>query len=65
MHFLIFESEVVTPYILGRREYLITLSIGIRFCPKLYGLTEYLNIVLLKCLLLSLSMGRKQYCMWK
>jgi transposase InsO family protein len=32
---------------------------------KLYGLIEYLNIVLLKYLLLSLSMGRKQYCLWK
>jgi transposase InsO family protein len=29
------------------------LSIGIGFCPKLYGLTEYLNTVLLKYLLLS------------
>jgi transposase InsO family protein len=37
----------------------------IRFCSKLYGLTEYLNIVLLKCLLLSLSMGRKKCCLWK
>jgi transposase InsO family protein len=33
--------------------------------PKLCGLTEYLNTVLLKYLLLSLSMGRKQCCLWK
>jgi hypothetical protein len=36
-----------------------------KILSKLYGLTEYLNIVLLKYLLLSLSMGRKQCCMWK
>jgi hypothetical protein len=39
---------------------MIILSIGIEFCPKLYGLIEYLNIVLLKYLRLSLSVGRKQ-----
>jgi hypothetical protein len=33
---------------------LIILSIGIRFCPKLYGLIEYINIVLLKYPRLSL-----------
>jgi hypothetical protein len=38
------------------KKYLIILSIGIRFCPKLYGLIEYLNIVLLNFLHLSLSM---------
>jgi hypothetical protein len=38
---------------------MIILSIGIRFCPKLYGLIEYKNIVLLKYLRLSLYMGRK------
>jgi hypothetical protein len=59
------ESSNRTLINLIKRRYLIILSIGIRFCPKLYGLTEYLNIVLLKCLLLSLSMGRKQFCLWK
>jgi hypothetical protein len=43
-----------------KRRYLIILSINIGFCPKLYGLIEYLNTVLLKYLRLSLSMGRKQ-----
>jgi hypothetical protein len=38
---------------------MIILNIGIRSCLKPYGLAEYLNIVLLKYLLLSLSMGRK------
>jgi transposase InsO family protein len=59
------ESSNRTLINLIKRRYLIILSIGIRFCLKLYGLTEYLNIVLLKCLLLSLSMGRKQCCLWK
>jgi hypothetical protein len=36
-----------------------------KILSEAYGLIEYLNIVLLKCLLLSLSMGRKQCCMWK
>jgi hypothetical protein len=31
----------------------------------LINLIKYLNIVLLKYLLLSLSMGRKQCCLWK
>jgi hypothetical protein len=48
-----------------KRRYLIILSIGIGFCPKLCGLTEYLSTVLLKYLLLSLSIGRKQCCLWK
>jgi hypothetical protein len=51
--------------LIKRRRYLIILNIGIRFCLKLYGLIEYLNIGLLKYLLLSLSMGRKQCCLWK
>jgi hypothetical protein len=59
------ESSNMTLINLIKRRYLIILSIDIRFCPKLYGLTEYLNIVLLKCLLLSLYMGRKQCCLWK
>jgi transposase InsO family protein len=45
--------------LIKKRRYLIILRSGIRFCPKLCGLTEYLNTMLLKCLLLSLSMGRK------
>jgi transposase InsO family protein len=36
-----------------------------KICPKLYGLTEYLNTVLLKYLHLSLSMGRKQFYLWR
>ena len=59
------ESSNRTLISLIKRRYMIILNIGIRFCPKLYGLIEYLNIVLLKYLLLSLSMGRKQYCLWK
>jgi hypothetical protein len=46
-----------------KRRYLIILSIDIRFCLKLYGLTEYLNTGPLKYLRLSLSMGRKQWCL--
>jgi hypothetical protein len=46
-----------------KRRYLIILSISIKFYPKLYGLIEYLNIVLLKCLYLSLFMGKKQCCL--
>jgi hypothetical protein len=38
---------------------MIILSIGIRFCLKLYELIEYLNTVLLKYLHLSLSTSRK------
>jgi hypothetical protein len=59
------ESSNRTLINLIKRRYPIILSIGIRFCPKLCGLTEYLNIVLLKYLVLSLSMGRKQCCLWK
>jgi transposase InsO family protein len=59
------ESSNRTLINLIKRRYPIILSIGIRFYPKLYGLTEYLNIVLLKYLLLSLSMGKKQCCLWK
>jgi hypothetical protein len=59
------ESSNRTLINLIKGRYLIILSIGIKFCPKLYGLIEYLNIVLLKCLLLSLSMGTKQCCLWK
>jgi hypothetical protein len=39
---------------------MIILSIGIGFCPKLYGLIEYLYTVLLKYLRLNLSMGWKK-----
>jgi transposase InsO family protein len=53
------ESSNRTLINLVKKRYPIILSIGIRFCHKLYGLTEYLNIVLLKYLLLSLFMGRK------
>jgi transposase InsO family protein len=59
------ESSNRTLINLIKRRYLIILSIDIIFCPKLYGLTESLNIVLLKCLLLSLSIGSKQCCLWK
>jgi hypothetical protein len=48
---------------LVKRRYMIALRIGIRFCPKLYRLIEYLSTVLLKCLHLSLFMGRKQCCL--
>jgi hypothetical protein len=54
------ESSNRTLISLIKRRYLIILSIGIRFYPKLYGLNEFLNTVLLKYLRLSLSMGRKQ-----
>jgi transposase InsO family protein len=54
------ESSNRTLISLIKRRYLIILSSGMRFCPKLYGLIEYLNTVLLKYLYLSLSMGRKQ-----
>jgi transposase InsO family protein len=48
------ESSNRTLINLIKKRYLIILSIDIRFCPKLYGLIEYLNIVLLKCLLLNI-----------
>ena len=44
---------------LQRRRYLIILGIDISFCLKLYGLIEYLNTMLLKFLILSLFMDRK------
>jgi transposase InsO family protein len=59
------ESSNRTLINLIKRRYLIILNIGIRFCLKLYELIEYLNIGLLKYLLLSLSMGKKQCCLWK
>jgi transposase InsO family protein len=59
------ESSNRTLISLIKRRYLIILSNGIRFCPKLCGLTEYLNTVLLKYHLLSLSMDRNQCCLWK
>jgi hypothetical protein len=59
------ESSNRTWISLIKRRYPIILSIGIRFCPKLYGLTKYLNTVLLKYLRLSLSMGRRQYYLWR
>jgi hypothetical protein len=43
------------------RRYLIILGIGTRFCLRLYGLIEYLSIVLLKFPLLSLFMDRKLF----
>jgi hypothetical protein len=39
--------------------------IGTRCYMRLCGLIEYLNIVLLKCLPLSLCMDRKQFCLWR
>jgi transposase InsO family protein len=57
------ESSNRTLISLIKRRYLVILSIGIRFCPKLYGLIEYRNTMLLKYLYLSFSMGRKQCCM--
>jgi transposase InsO family protein len=45
------ESSNRTLISLIKRKYLIILSIGIRFCLKLYGLIEYLNTMLLKFLL--------------
>ena len=59
------ESSNRTLISLIKRRYLIILSVGIGFCLKLYGLIEYLNTVLLKYLRLSLSMGRKQCCLWR
>jgi transposase InsO family protein len=59
------ESSNRTLINLIKKRYLIILSIGIGFCPKLCGLTEYLSTLLLKYLLLSLSMSRKQCCLWK
>jgi hypothetical protein len=44
---------------------MIILGIGIRFYLKLYGLIEYLNIVLLKYLLLRMIMDMKLFCMWR
>jgi hypothetical protein len=43
---------------LVKRRYLIIINISIRCCPKVYGLIEYLNTVLLKYLRLILFMGR-------
>jgi hypothetical protein len=57
------ESSNRTLISLIKRRYLIILSIGIRFYLKLYELIEYLNIVLLKYVCLSLFMGKKQCCM--
>jgi hypothetical protein len=41
---------------------MIILGIGIRFCLRLCELIEYLNILLLKSLLLSLFMVRRLSC---
>jgi hypothetical protein len=46
-------------------RYLIILSIGIRCYLRLCRLIEYSNTVLLKCLLLSLCMDRRLFCLLK
>jgi transposase InsO family protein len=59
------ESSNRTLISLIKKRYLIILSVGIRSCLRICGLIEYINIVLLKFLLLSLFMGRKRFCLWK
>jgi hypothetical protein len=43
---------------------MVILGVSIKFCPRLYGLIEYLSTMLLKSLLLSLFMDRKLFCPW-
>jgi hypothetical protein len=53
-------SQVIGHWLaLSKRRYLIILGIGIKFCLSLYRLIEYLDIVPLRFLLLSLYMDMK------